>query len=112
MTTLLIPTVDASELGNFSLSVSLDGEDYQFDFKYNGREDAWYFDLLDVAGNQLRSGVKVVSNFPLLWRYRDATRPDGEVLAIDTRSAPEDPLLADLGTLINMAYEQAESVPS
>jgi len=111
MATLIIPLEDAADLGNFSITVDLDGVDYQFDFAYNGREDAWYFDLLDVVGNYLRSGVKVVANWPLLWRYVSEDRPAGEIVSLDTRDTPLDPALADLGLNVLFGYEQEESVP-
>jgi len=111
MSTLIIPMEDAPDLGNFSLVASLDGVDYQFVFNYNGREDAWYFDLLTVEGNVIRAGVKVVSNWPLLRRCKEETKPGGELMAIDTLSDARDPLLDDLGNRVAFAYVQAEDLP-
>lgn len=108
MTTLLIPMADAPDLGNYSLVASLDGVDYQLVFSYNAREDAWYFDLLSIAGVAIRNGIKAVANWPLTRRCKDETKPAGELMALDTLTDARDPLLNDLGKRAVFAYVQAE----
>jgi hypothetical protein len=105
----IIPTEDAAERGAFFESVDLEGETYQFEFQYNSREGFWYFNLLDVDGNQLRSGIKIVVNWPLLIRDRSLSAPAGDLMCLDTRSQPQDPGLDSLGVDGVMAYNEAES---
>jgi len=107
MATFVIPIENAEELGAFFFSVDLSGVTFQFSFQFNSREGFWYFDLLDVDGNMLRSGVKCVVNFPLLWRWVEVERPDGNVLVLDTRENSTDPGLADLGISGVLVYEEA-----
>lgn len=106
MSTLIIPMVDAGELGAFFLTTELNGSSYRLNFQYNSREDFWYFDILDSEGNQIRSGIKVVVNYPLLRLAMMRDRPPGELLGIDTRAIPVDPTLLELGVDVLFAYEE------
>ena len=95
---------DAQTLGNFYYTVSLDGVNYQLVFKYNGREDFWYFDILDTEDNPIRSGIKVVSNWPLLRLMKNEPRPPGELMGIDTRDIALDPHLEEFGVEVVFGY--------
>jgi len=109
MSTYIIPTEDAAALGNFDLSVDLDGSDYLLSFQLNSREGFWYWSLIDIIGNELRSGSKVVSNYPLLHLLKTVERPPGELFCFDTRVDPTDPGLEDLGVNAEFGYaDQAE----
>ena len=94
----------AAELGAFAFIADLDGTDYRLRFQLNSREGFWYFDLLDLDGNQLRSGIKVVSNYPMLRLFMAIARPRGELLSIDTRPEPTDPGREALNVTSVFAY--------
>lgn len=108
---LIIPTTNAQTYGNFSQTVSLDGIDYQLLYKYNDREGFWYFDLLDTEDNPIKTGIKIVSNWPFLRNLKQAPRPSGELLAVDTRQPPLDPEFDDLGFDVKMGYIEQDSLP-
>lgn len=109
MSVFTIPLEDAAEDGNLQATVDLDGSDYKLDYQYNSREGFWYCSLLDSAGNHLRSGIKIVSNFPLLRLMMSRTRPPGELMCMDTRIEPDDPGLEDLDVNAEFGYvDQAE----
>jgi hypothetical protein len=111
MATTIIPIEDAENLGQFLFTVDLDGTNFQFDMRYNQREDFWYLNISDIDGNLLRSGIKVVSNWPLIRLLRSTPRPNGEIITIDTRYAPLDPGLADLGVDVLFGYEELDTIP-
>jgi len=101
----IITIEDAAE-GPFFFTVSLGGIDFILKFQFNSREKFWYMDVQDTAGNQIRSGLKVVVNYPLLLRWKETgVRPVGELFVIDTRAEPQDPGLEDLGVNGILAYE-------
>jgi len=106
-----IEITDAAETGAFTFSVNLDGIDYQLSFRFNSREGFWYFDLLDVAGEIIRSGIKCVINFPLIRLVRDATRPAGELMCFDGRTNSKDPGLNDFGIDNVLIYVDKDQVP-
>ncbi len=111
MATKTIKIENAGEEGAFFFSVDLEGVDYVFSFQYNGREDFWYVDISDVEGNPIRSGMKVVSNFPLMRLCKEEDIPPGKILVLDTTDEPIDPGLLDLGVRAILAYEEEVSVP-
>jgi len=112
MALMSIPTPNASVDANIFFVVELDGAEYQLFMKYNEREDAWYLDVADTYGNPIRSGMKMVCNFPFMRTCMIETRPPGEFLALDTLTPPRDPGLTDMDQRIELVYEEAESLPS
>lgn len=111
MATWTIQLTNAAALGAFTLTVDLDGVDFQLQFQFNSREGFWYFDLLDTTQTILRSGVKVVSNYPILRLYRDVeSRPAGELMSFDTRLTPADPGLDDLDVNSIFGYADADDL--
>lgn len=95
MATLVIPT-SADPFQTFK--TRLDGVDYLISLAYNQREDRIYLSLADDEGTPIVSGLKVVANWPLLFRHRYNTAiPPGELMAIDTTSDKSPPSLGELG---------------
>jgi len=111
MSTFTFDTQDAGELGAFNFTANLDESDYRFDFRYNKREGFWYFDMTDVLGNQLRSGIKCVINFPVIRTMAQQTRPPGEIMILNTQTSPLDPGLDDLGTISFFSYTEEDQIP-
>jgi hypothetical protein len=90
--------------------VVLDGREYVLVFRWSQREERFYLDLLDTNDALLVGSIKVVANWPLLRDSRGSgiALPAGELVALDTRSAPEDPRLDELGGTIQLTYVSAE----
>lgn len=78
-------------------TTALDGTDYVFEFRYNQREQVWYFSLYLVDGTALTTGVKVVCKTHLLERYRDAALPQGVLMAIPNDGDDTPPAIGELG---------------
>jgi hypothetical protein len=98
-----IPTTQDD--AHHALQVLLDGVEYQLVLKYNGRQSIWYLDLLDAAGARLRSGIAVVTGWPLLLRYTDVERrPAGELMAVPVGEDINAPSLAQLGEDVVLIY--------
>lgn len=102
---------DAQFLGEFFFTVALDGVNYKFQFQYNEREDFWYFNILDIEDNLIRTGLKVVSNWSLLRLMRGEIRPPGDLISVDTRDTPLDPHLENLGIESLFSYLEEGSEP-
>lgn len=81
----------------YSMTVSLDGSDYLFEFRYNQRENCWYFDLSLTDGTLLVAGVKVVCSRALLKRFVDTRLPPGTLFAFANTTDDSPPGLTDLG---------------
>ncbi len=105
MAVLLVPRDD--DLANFEFLIELDGIVFRLKFKFNQREDVWYMDIFDELQVALRTGVKLVVNYPLLVRLRTQTRPPGEFLVSDSRAVPAPPTLDELGATVLLTYIEA-----
>jgi len=115
MATKIIPMEEAPTLANFYLQVALDGTTYQLTFTYNSRSEHYFMSIDDASGNNIRAGIKVVINWPLLRTIVTSGRPLGELIALDNRETDlepaADPLLEDLGNNVVIAYVEEESLP-
>ena len=111
MTLQIIPIQNAAELGALFFTVDLDGVTFEANFQFNSREGFWYFDIQDLEGNIIRSGVKVISNWPVIRLDVSQLRPAGELLFVDTRSDRGNPGLADLGANTFFAYVPEADLP-
>ena len=106
MAVVIIPT--RGDIGAYFFKVELDGVLYRFAFQHNDRERRWYMDLKTGDGAPIRSGIKLVANFPLLRMLSAVNRPPGEILVLNTRN-DDDPDLAGLGNLVQLAYVGADT---
>lgn len=109
MALLVIPIENAGTDGAFYFTSPLDGKNYQASFQYNDREGFWYFDLLDDEGTAIRSGIKVVSNYPIIRLCKSTDRPPGDLMFLDTRVEPADAGLEELGEEVVFAYEESST---
>lgn len=81
----------------YTMTVALDGSDFFFDFRYNQREDRWYFDIALTDGTMLVRGVKVVCGIPLLRKFADTRLPLGSIVALPNTPDNTAPGLLELG---------------
>lgn len=82
----------------YSYTIALEGRPYVFEFRYNQREDAWYFSVALPDGTDLVRGVKVVCGISLLKKAADVRLPPGMLTAIPKGEDDSPPGLEELGT--------------
>lgn len=80
-----------------TFSTILNDTVYNFRFRYNSREDSWYFDVSESDGRPIRSGVKVVLGVFCGRQSTHSLFRIGSFWAFDTSGADEDPGLDDIG---------------
>lgn len=106
---LQIPTfVDPS---NYRLQVELDGTVFGLSFLYNTRDSHWYVDVLDADGNQLRSGIKLTTAYPLLSDWAEQGRPIGELLMIDPTGRGVEAARDDINVAVFLTYIPNAELP-
>lgn len=93
---------------HYRQETELDGAVYQFTFDWNAREGAWYVSLADVTGTPIRSGIRLVPNWPLLRRLRHPNRPPGELIVLDPRGVGI--TLDNLGVDVTLDYFDAAAI--
>ncbi len=107
MAVLIVPR--DGDVANFEFLIELEGVVFRLKFKFNQREDVWYFDLLDELQNPLREGIKIVVNYPVLIRLRTQSRPAGDFFASDPRTFPAPPTLDELGSTVLLTYLESST---
>jgi len=110
MAVFIIPTPDAEDLGNFFFDADLDGTIYQLNFEYNERDGFWYFDIIDLEGNEIRTSTKCVTNWPFLVYASSPLKPPGQLMCLDTRENSEEPTITSFGVNIFLSYSDEETI--
>ncbi|HYQ47152.1 MAG TPA: hypothetical protein VER11_34515 [Polyangiaceae bacterium] len=96
MATLLVPTTPGVPF--YTQKTRLDGVDYVLSFRHSQREDRWYLSIADAEEVPILTGLKLVTNWPLLQAYRfDPRVPPGELMASTLTTDDSPPGLNELG---------------
>ncbi len=104
MAAVVLPTLfDGTAL--YTLRCDLGAAEFAFDFKWNARDGAWFFDLATAEGVPVMTGAKVVLGWPMLRQCVELTRPLGELIAVDTANSGVEAGLLDLGDRVLLCFE-------
>lgn len=85
---------------NYQFQCSLDDQTYTFDVRWNNRDQAWYFDMLDSDGKAIILGVKIVLGTFLGRKSAHPFFSNNVLVAIDSTLTNQDATLDDLGTRV------------
>ena len=102
---LILPT--RTNIPHYEFEIELDGVSVRLEFRWNDREAAWFFDVLELDASPILQGRKVVLGLPLLGRFADARLPTGDLIAIDTAGTNVEPGIDELGTRVRLCYATA-----
>ncbi len=106
MATEVIPTSNTLSVYRFRLN--LGSTEFGLSFRWNRRSGHWDVDLTTPQGTQLRSGLRIVANWPLLRTMVQQGRPSGELIAVN-RHQSDDPDRDTIGQLIPFCYSEVDS---
>jgi len=101
--TIKIPCVPGGQ-SNWVQRTAIEGRDYILSFDWIQRDGAWYLSIADQDGAAIASGIKLVSQWPLLRGVTDSRCPKGELLLLDSTGASEDAGFSDLGVRFELVY--------
>jgi hypothetical protein len=87
--------------------VQLDGIVYTLRVYWSQRCSCWHMDMSDVDGTPILSGLRLVTGFPLLYRYHHLAVPAGELFFFDERDQAARPTLEDMGERFRLYYVDA-----
>jgi len=96
-----------SDTSTFTQNVVLDGVEYVFSFRWNGRVSRWFFSVGSPDGTVLAGWQKVVADVPLLQRYATGDLPPGDLWIYDLEGNGTDPGLRDLAGRMLLVYVEA-----
>lgn len=104
---LFIPCAPAGESW-WSQRTRLDGRDYLLTFRWSQRAGRWSVDVADADGGLIAAGRVLVPGISVLRGVRDARRPAGELMLVDTQAGGteplEDPTFTSLGARHTLVY--------
>lgn len=89
-------------------SIELDGEDYQISLRWNGTDQAWYFDLVGITIDIVLLGLKMISGVNLLGPHGFAQL--GELYVADFEDKQTDPDQEGLGDRYKLLYIPLEDL--
>lgn len=106
MSTFVVPI--SSPTSRLTIDYDVRGTLFQFLFYFNSRDSRWYMDILDANTlAQIRTGIKLVADYPLLNNFLGESRPNGEVTALDTSGQGDDPQeISELGARIQVLIRE------
>jgi hypothetical protein len=93
-----------SEHPQYRFGTSLDGVQFTIDVRWNGRDEAWYMDVLTDDGTPIRRGIKMVLGTLLGGRCIDPGFPDGVLIAADQARLGRDATVDDLGERVAVFF--------
>lgn len=96
-----------SDIQGYKQRVDLDGVEFVLALSWNPRDEHWVLSLALADGTPVASGIRVVANAPLLQFVSHPQRPLGELKALDTSGAGNDPGLTELGGRVLLLYQSA-----
>lgn len=105
----VIVTMQPSE-PNYRMATTLGGVQFILDVRWNTREAAWYFDVLQEDETPIRRGLKVTLGLPIGAHVTDPEWPRGYFYAIDTSQKGVSPGLDDLGDRVQLYWFSADEI--
>jgi hypothetical protein len=101
----LIPSVPRYRFGT-----TLDNTQYVFEVYWNGRDAAWYMNVLQTDETPVQYGIKIVLGAALGGLVIDPAFPPGIMVALDLSGADLDATFDDLGTRVIVQYFTLDEV--
>jgi hypothetical protein len=96
-------------IASYQLAVNILATEYILDVRWNERDSAWFFDLLDENSNQIVSGNKIILG-GLLAKTASDKGPRGVFIAKDTSGNGQEAGLDDLGTRVIVRFYTPEEI--
>lgn len=100
MSDITLPFVPSNP--DYEFSTTIGESQYTFVTRWNSRDEAWYFDMYDIAGQPMAINVKIVLGTYLGRRSTHRFFSDHAIVAIDTTLEERDAGYDDLGTRIEV----------
>lgn len=98
------------EQATYEFSTGLGGEEFVFNVRWNGRDEAWFIDILASDRTQILSGIKIVCGTLLGDRNTDPRFPNGVLQAIDLSGDQLDATFEDLGIRVVIYFFSDEEL--
>ena len=99
-----------SDLPAYEFQIELEKKIYFLSFNWNSRIGKWFMDIKDADQLDIIRGVKLLTSWPILYRFKDIRLPLGTFMVVDTANKNADPGVADLGNRHILMYRESTTV--
>ena len=89
---------------SYTYVCQLEGSTYRFVLTYNRRSQSWYLDIGDDNDRAIRTGIRMVNDWPLAKRGRSGRLPPGMFACISLTDDNETAGEFDLGDRVRWIY--------
>ena len=104
MAILEIPLDNSTPAFNFF--APLEGSNFEFSFRWNGRIGVWVFDLFDKDGVAVQTGNPLISGFALLAQNVRTNGPPGMLYAVNYNQEGLNAGRFDIGVDVRLLYAE------
>lgn len=94
----------------YRITAALGETSYIFDVKWNARDAAWYFDLLEIDETPIAHGLKIVLGTLIGRRIKHPLFQQGVFAALDLTKQWRDAGFDDIGTRVQLRYYTAYAI--
>lgn len=92
---------------SFIFQVDLEGSNFEFRFRYNGRMENWIFDLFDSNGTEIQTGNTFISSFEMLKQNVTTNKPPGNLVSFNTATPGENADRFNIGGDVKFQYNES-----
>lgn len=111
MISILQPIEPAEASPVYDYTIDLDDVMIRYRLVWRERQEGWYLDVWDADGNAVLAGVRMNVGWPVLWRYRSAALPPGQLMLVDTSGGMVPPTSYDtLGQQYRLVYASSSEL--
>ncbi len=98
----ILPLVPS--IAHYTFSTTIEGAQYAFTVRWNGRDAAWYLDMFDVDGAPMAIGMRVVLGAFLGRRSTHDFFTAGGLYVTDLSNVGREATFDDLGVRVRVQY--------
>lgn len=94
---------------DFNFQIDLDGTIYGFRFILNERTGRYSMSIATEAGDEIVSGIALVTNWAVIDRFADTRLPPGLLFTCDMTGGNNEPDEVNFGDSVLLCYDEANS---
>ncbi len=98
------------DLPAYEFQIELEKKIYFMEFNWNDRVGKWFMSLKDQDQSDIVRGIKLITAWPLLYKFRDTRLPAGTLFISDTKNENKDPGVDELGRRHILFYRESTTV--
>jgi hypothetical protein len=97
----------------YEYNIVIDSVSYRLVFTWANRHGSWYLDILENDSTPIRTGIRVILDYPLTLRdAANALMFDGMLILQRVDDQTREPTLQDMGNTVELVLVTDEDIPT